>query len=345
MVLKDLSDHLRFTFITGVSTFSKASVFSGLNNLDDITLSPKTTTLLGYTQIEIEIYFAEYLNDIAQEQHATQEEIIKVIREWYNGYQFTKPSDPPITVYNPFSVLSYLSHGSLQNYWAGTGTPFFLTHLIMTQQFAISEIEGSEVNIDETKSFDLHKFHLLPLLWQTGYVTIESYNPVTQNFKLHYPNKEVKISFFSYFMGYLTNQKLATLKNHLAQLTESLLSADLDRFFEALNVFFAAIPYTIQLPLEKYYQSLFYVILSIIGAEIHGEAHTNNGRIDAVIHTNTHIYIFEFKLNDSAESALNQIQDKHYYQKYLHDGKTINLIGVAFNAETRNIEQWLIKEV
>ncbi len=349
VVLKDLGDYLTFIFITGVTKFSKTSIFSGLNNLNDLTLSKKAGVLLGYTQEELKTHFHTYIDTIAKKQLVPEEHILEDMRSWYNGYQFVEEDTPKeketLKVYNPFSVLFFLSNKKLLNYWADTGTPSFLVQLIQTQQYPISEIEGSEVNIEETKSYDIDKIKLIPLLWQTGYLTIDTYNPETQNYKLKYPNEEVKVSFFNYFMSSLTNTDIALLKNNVVQLTHALKNNDLTLFFKALGIFFAEIPYTMQLALEKYYQTIFYIILKLIGTQVHAEVVTNDGRIDAVIETASTIYLLEFKLNEPAEIALKQIEEKKYYQKYQHKGKSIVLIGAQFDTELRNIKEWVSRKL
>ena len=348
-VFKDLGEHLRFIFVTGVTKFSKTTIFSGLNNLDDLTLMPQASLLLGYTHDELKTYFMPYLEELAKKTDTSVDTVLKELKRWYNGYVFSEESfyDTPAAplVYNPFSVLLYFKHKKLVNYWAGTGTPGFLVHLIKTQGYTITQIEGSEVNIDETKAFDIDTIRLLPLLWQTGYLTIESYNPTTQNYTLRYPNLEVKTSFLGYFMSYLTDKGIADVKNYTTKLNQALLENNLETFFEILTVFFANIPYTMHIPQEKYYHNVFYMIFSLIGSSIRVEEPTNDGRIDAVIETPDHIYIFEFKLDESADRALKQIKDKQYYKKYLHDNKTITLIGANFNSEKRMLEDWKIEKI
>ena len=337
---------LRFVFITGISKFSRTSIFSGLNNLLVLSLEPRAAQLLGYTAEEIQTSFRPHLENIARQSATTVEHLMGQLQFWYNGYRFAAPiKHSENKVYNPFSVLLYLSNGTFDNYWFASGTPTFLLRLIKMQQFPVAKIEGSEVNIDETKSYDIEKITLVPLLWQTGYLSIESYNPDTKNYKLAFPNEEVKESFFNFFMHYLTETPIALIANASYNLTQTLKNEDLQKFFETLRVFFAQIPYSLQLSYEKYYQSIFFIILKMIGADIDPEELTNNERIDAVIQTKHEVWIFEFKLNNTAQAALAQIEEKQYYQKYLDLKKTIKLIGVEFDTETRNIKNWIVKEL
>lgn len=338
----DVDKQLRFVFITGITKFSKTSIFSGLNNLQDITLDPRAAKLLGYTAEEIKSSYQDYIAEISKSSGKSPSEILEQIRFWYNGYTFT---DPEVTkdakVYNPFSVMLYLESGQFLNYWFDSGTPTFLMRLLDARQYPLTSIEGSEVNIEDTQSYEINKLKLIPLLWQTGYLTIESYNPNTKNFQLTIPNEEVRAAFYQNVMSYLTETELSLISSFLYKLTLALKNGDINQFFEALKIFFAQIPYTMQLPAEKYYQSLFFVILKLLGAKIEGEVATNEGRIDATIETSRDVFILEFKLDASAESALDQIEEKKYYEKYLMSKKKITLIGVQFDTTKRNVVHWI----
>ena len=345
MVLKDLADSIEFIFITGVSRLSKTSIFSGLNNLNDLTLTENAALLLGYTECEIRYYFNSHLQKIAQRQKISVEVLLGQIQEWYNGYRFVEESLLEEKMYNPTSVLFYLYNAKFLNYWASTGTPSFVAHFIKNQDYPIPEIDGSCANYNSTVTYELDRLELIPLLWQTGYLTIRSYNPGTQNYTLTYPNREVRESFLSYLLSEQTCLNLETISSSLLKIKESLVNNDLPSFFKHLEHFFADIPYTIHIPQEKYYQSNFYLIMRALGADVKVEVATNNGRIDAVIESSDTTYIFEFKIDSSAEQALEQIIEKQYYQKYLSTGKRIMLVGGEFSTEMRNIKGWVAQEV
>jgi hypothetical protein len=332
--VKAMGGKISFLFLTGVTKFSKTSIFSGMNNLIDLTLSPDAADLLGYTEQEIDHYFEPHMHEIAQEQSISVADIKNTMRHWYNGYQFSKL---PQTVYNPFSVLMYLLTKDLRNYWFETGTPTFLVNLIKAKQYNIEDLDHAELHVDNLSAFEVDDMRLLPLLLQTGYLTIKGYDPDTRNYQLGYPNEETKASFLFYFIEMITTAQTAQLSNAVSRLTKALNAGDLEQFFETLNIFFASVPYTMQLPQEKYYQSIFYVLMNLIGAYVHAEVVTNDGRIDCTIETSERIYIFEFKLHDSEVVALEQIKEKKYYQKFLHEGKRIMLVGVAFDMQQRNI--------
>ncbi len=281
--LKDVEvdKQLRFVFITGISKFSKTSIFSGMNNLQDLTLDPRAAKLLGYTTEEIRTNYKAYLEDLSSKSGERIDEIISKIQFWYNGYQFV---DPQIVedakVYNPYSVMLYLQNSIFDNYWFDTGTPTFLMRFLKQQNYPITSIEGAKINKSQTKSYDIKEVKLIPLLWQAGYLTIKSYNPKTKNFQLTFPNEEVKVSFFEHVIESITEVDPAVTASILDTLSQAILQGDLESFFETLHVFFAQIPYDLHMPFEKYYQSIFFTIMSLVGASVIAEDRTNNDRID-----------------------------------------------------------------
>lgn len=345
--LKDVEvdKKLRFVFITGISKFSKTSIFSGMNNLQDLSLDSRAARLLGYTSQEIRVNYKEYLAELSQLGNTSVDETLAHIQFWYNGYQFVDPSVvKDAKVYNPYSVMLYLQNGLFDNYWFDTGTPSFLMRFLRKQQYPISSIEGAWINKSQTKSYDIKDVKLLPLLWQAGYLTVKSYDSATKNFQLMFPNEEVRVSFFEHVIESITEIDPAYTASVLSRLSQALLKGDLDSFFETLQVFFAQIPYDLSLPFEKYYQSIFFTIMSLLGAQVRAEERTNNGRIDAMVETPSSVYIFEFKLNGSAEDALSQIEEKEYFKKYQLVDKPIVMIGVQFDKDKRTVEKWVSKE-
>ncbi len=346
--LKDVEvdELIRFVFITGITKFSKTSIFSGLNHLQDISLDPRAAKLLGYTVEEISHYFNDHIAAISKSSGMPKNEIVANITYWYNGYQFIVPTNVSnAKIYNPYSVMLYLQNQRFDNYWFDTGTPTFLMKLLKKEQYEVSTIEGSTLHWDETKSYELQEIELIPLLLQAGYLTIDSYNTQTENFTLVFPNHEVKTSFFQIIVLALTKSKKRNLSPVIVALKQALDDADIDSFFTTLQVYFSTIPYHLHVPSEKNYQSIFFGLMVLIGADVRAEEPTNNGRIDAVIETPNHIFIIEFKLNDTAKEALKQLQSKEYYKKYLLAGKTIILAGVSFDKKQRTISHWCIKEL
>lgn len=340
-VIKDLDNYIKFVMITGVSKFSKTSIFSGLNNLEDLTLSQQAAGLLGYTSDELKTNFGKHIAEIATNQEKSSQEILESMQLWYNGYQFSKNQD--IKVYNPYSILLFLSSGELSNYWFETGTPTFLVNLIKAKNFPIPSLDAAETNVDDLKNIEIDNIPVIPLLLQTGYLTLKSYDPITNNYQLSFPNLEVKSSFFRYLLKQFSTFEAGEISKFTAKLKTALNENKIDLFCRLLQTFFADIPSGIQLPQEKYYQTILYVLANLINIKVITEEMTNIGRIDMVASTDSHIYIFEFKTKRSAQQALQQIEDKKYYEKYLLGCKKIVLVGVKFNTEKRNLEEWTIK--
>lgn len=245
IVLKDLNRFIRFIFITGVTKFAKTSIFSGLNSLNDITFHPKAAQLLGYTETEIKQYLDPYLKSFGEKENCSIETVISSLRQWYDGYHFVEEQshakETNIGVYNPFSVLLALDNQKILNYWSASGTPSFLAHLIKTQDYPLAEIDGAEVHYLDTKSYELDKMKLL--LWQTGYLTIQSYDSRTQNYKLTHPNREIKDSFFSFFLSNLTSTDISDITRTVERAKQAMLKNDYDQFFKELQIFFANIPH------------------------------------------------------------------------------------------------------
>ena len=337
--LKSLDSHLQFVFVTGVSKFSQVSLFSGFNNLKDITISPKYGALLGYTEEEITSFFKEYIVAVAKKQSKTSQEVIGLIRHWYNGYGFSKEKP---TVYNPFSSMLFLENGDIDNYWFQTATPTFLINQIKKQTYPINEISGIQVDDTIFNSHDLEKISLISLMWQTGYLTIKNYDLSTRLYYLDYPNEEVKVSFLKHLAEGITGMPQPLAAGYARACTLALHQGNLEEFFAKLKIFFSGIPYDMHVPKEKYYQTVFYVIAKLIGLDAELEVKTNVGRIDMVVSSDTFVYIFEFKIDSSAEDALNQINDKKYFEKYLGEKRKLVLVGVNFDTKERNISDWKV---
>ena len=339
-VIKPSDEYLRFVFITGISKFSQVSIFSDLNSLQDISLSIKYASLLGITQEELEHNFTPYLQALASGQELSEAEAWKEVKYWYNGFNFTSAN---ITVYNPFSTLLLFEQQEFRSYWFATATPSFLVKLIQQQNYDITALETTPFHELSLVSFDIDKLKIPVLLLQTGYLTLASYDKQTQFYRLRYPNYEVKQAFLNQLSESYAKVDSDLTLGYLHKLKASLATNKLEDFFETLSIFFANIPYHIQLNNEKYYQSIFYLVFTLLGLHIEVEVMTNKGRIDVVIELADSIYLFEFKLRDSAESALQQIKTKGYYEKYLRQGKALCLVGVGFDQDARNIGEFLVE--
>lgn len=337
-VIKGLDQYLKFVFLTGISKFPKTSIFSGLNNLEDISLSSTYNSLLGYTKGELSHHFAERLGNSASMLECSLEELLEEIKLWYDGYQFTREKNA-IKMYNPFSVLLFLKNSEFSNYWFATGTPTFLINLLKAKDYPVENFEAIEATESELGSFDVDTLPLKALLFQAGYLTIQSYNVKTKNYLLGYPNKECSQSLIEYIFASMTNVSGAYLNIVVAQLIMVFEQNDFAQLYKVLTQLFASVPYTIQIGEEKYYQTIFYLVLKMIGADIIVEQPTNIGRIDAVIQTKDAYFIIEFKINATAAKALEQIKSKKYYQPYESLGKKIVLVGIAFDTATKNVSE------
>jgi hypothetical protein len=339
-MVKSLDEHLRFVFITGVSKFAKVSVFSGMNNLTDISMTTNYATLCGITQQELEYSFNTPIDTLATLEQVNRKQLLAKVKYWYNGYQFHHRT---VGVYNPYSVLALFTHKEFKNYWFTTATPTFLLELLKEKQYDIKNLSQFELGESGFEVCEPENMEVQSLFVQTGYLTIKSYNAPL--YTVDFPNYEVKKSFFDSVVGYYSHLNTGPGETYVYRLQQHLKAGNIDEFFETLEVFFANIPFDITLKHEKYYQSLCYAIFSLIGLNIEAEVSTNKGRIDCVLQTDNVIYVIEFKLNDTKEAAMQQIIDKQYSQKYLHSGKKVILLGVEFDKKTRNIGGFISKNL
>ncbi len=347
-VLKDMDAYVRFVFLTGVTKFARTSIFSGLNNLEDLTMSENSATLLGYTYQELLDNFQDYIKKAAFKLKQSLPEIVDQMTEWYNGYQFSDCSDidnQSVKVYNPWSVLLFLSENKLQNYWFSSGSPSFLFEIIKQQKFQPLELTNIKVRSSDIGNFQIDKISLPVLLYQTGYLTIEAYNQLNRIYTLKMPNKEVEISFFEQLLAIVTDVPAEITDSCLTFVRQALTQNNVDLLGLSLQTFFAQIPSMMHSHFENYYQSIIFAIIKTVGFETYVEDQTNLGRIDMTIITTDLIYIVELKTRGSTQEALEQIEGKQYTQKYLMSKKTIVLIGIFINVGKRNIESWVSKIV
>lgn len=328
-VVKGADEYIKLVFITGVSKFSKVSLFSGLNNLYDITLTPKYATICGYTQNDIETTFKEHLKG----------QDFEKIKLWYNGYKWLGEG-----VYNPFDILLFIANGFIyRNYWFSTGTPTFLLKLIEKNNYFLPNLENIVQDEEMLSSFDIDNIELETLMWQTGYLTIDRVEDIYDNQEYHLiiPNREVRQSLLGSVANFM-------VKNHNMQvytnsILKGLLSCDFSSFEKNLRSLYASIPYNLftnnkMYEYEGYYVSVFYAYIKALGVELIGEDVTNLGRIDMTIKFNHAIYIIEFKTD--GKSALNQIKAKNYHEKYLSLNTPIYIVGIEFDKNVRNLVQF-----
>jgi Protein of unknown function (DUF1703)./Predicted AAA-ATPase. len=336
-VLKDADPYIKLAFLTGVSRFSKVSIFSGLNQLNDITLDPNFATICGYTQTDLETVFADRIKDFDKEE----------VKKWYNGYSWLGEK-----VYNPFDILMLFDKKIFRPYWFETGTPTFLIKLFKQNKYYLPELENLEVGEELLSNLDIDSLYVENLLFQTGYLTIKDVieESTERIFILSYPNFEVKKSFNSYFLFYFLQDKSIKSKTDIA-IKSALRDNQIEKLKDILHRFFASIPYDWyrKNDLESYegfYASIVYALFSGAGFETVAEDTTNKGRIDLTVIYNNKVYIIEFKVvEDQLEkTALKQIEEKKYYEKYLGKYEEVYLIGIEFSKKDRNIVdfQWKV---
>ena len=333
--LKGLDEYLKFTFFTGVSKFSQASIFSGLNNLVDITMEPDYGTLMGYTEEEIKQNFSEHLEEMIQVRGVKSQEILEEIREWYSGYCFCEKAP---RVYNPFSTLHFFHAKKSQSYWYSSGTPSFLIDQVKKRPQSIIPLSGTTASKEQlSDSSEVTDIDLAALMFQTGYLTIVDYNVVTHRYVLGFPNKEVEKAFFGTLI-----QHFAKIHASLSMECQKALHArNVDLFFEKIRTTIASFPYQLFIKAsESTYHGMLLGILKGMGLQVYGEKPTNIGRMDLVIETEHTLYLLELKLDSAPEKALEQIQEKTYYEQFLHQGKKLLLLGVSFSSLSRNISTW-----
>ncbi|MCI0692959.1 ATP-binding protein [candidate division KSB1 bacterium] len=342
-VLKEgnVNEALKFVFITGISKFTRVSIFSELNNLNDLTMHPAYAALVGYTQEELETSFKDFIQTLSKNKNESYQAVLDKLKLWYNGYRFT---DEDSLVYNPYSILHVLQRETFENYWFETGTPAFLVDLIKEKKYPIPDIENLQLQGMSFSTYDLDHLELEPLLFQSGYVTIHGFDGV--RYRLGYPNQEVKTSFLSFLYKSLVDIPSTTLKEQYTRLHEFLAQEEIEPFIETANAILSAIPYPhVRKQGESYYHTIFYLMLSASGVLVHTEVLNIRGRVDMEVHFQDKVYIVELKCNQSAKKAIAQIKAKKYFEKYLQSGKKILLLGINFNTQERRIEDWRVEVV
>lgn len=336
-ILKGSSAHIHLLFLTGITRFTKVSIFSELNNLTDLTFSDHFHSICGYTQEELEHYFSIHWNFIAKKQQIPLSELMNQVKTWYNGYSWNGQD----RIYNPFSILRFLDEGKFMNYWFDSGTPKFLIRQLKEKMQY--DLKNTVANLGTIDNFDIDHLNLETLMFQTGYLTFSERNELG-NFILNYPNKEVEQSMQQHLMGYFSEN----LQNSVVctNLALAIRKNDLEMFVETLNILFADIPAEIFLrKKEAYYHSIVFLALKLSGYHVGAEVRKATGRLDAVLTYQHRVYIFEFKLDESTEKALQQIHEKAYYRSYQDQGKEIYLVGINFSSQTKEVESWKVEKL
>ena len=338
-VLKSSDRYLRFVFLTGVTKFAQVSVFSDLNQLNDISMKPQYATICGITMQELTHTFAPEIQQLAEHNGLTQEEALQKMKISYDGYHFCEFAEG---VFNPFSVLNLFDGYKFSNYWFQTGTPTFLVELLKKSEYDLRTlIDGVEASASSFTEYRIDANNPIPLIYQSGYLTIKDYSSRFGNYLLEFPNDEVRYGFIDFLIPYYTSVVDDERGFYIGKFILELENGDYDSFLTLLQAFFADFPYELNDKSERHYQVVFYLVFKLMGQFTDVEIRSARGRADAVVKTPAYIYIFEFKLNGTAEEALQQIDDKGYLIPYQADGRKLIKIGVEFSATERNISRWL----
>ena len=339
-IVKGSEEQLRFTFITGITKFAQVSVFSALNNLTDITLDPEYSTLLGITQEELERDFADYIEKWSKE-YGGKKKYIEKLKDSYNGYRFTKE---PKTVYNPFCLLKHFDSGDFHKFWFETATPSYLISLLDSQKIDILNINDFSVTFEDFKKYDSDNMDAIPILYQSGYLTVKDYDKESNFYTLGYPNKEVESAFANELATKYLKVPGSEKNSFAANVTKWLYAGEPEKIIaDGFIPFMASIPYSITIPKEKYFQTIFHIIFNIFGFQCKSEVQIATGRIDSILETPKFVYCFEFKLKGTAAEALKQIDSKEYLTSWKGKGKTLFKIGVSFDHKKRKIKEWRVK--
>ncbi len=337
--IKGINEIIDFMFITGVTSFSKAGLFSGLNNLKILTLNSKYGAMCGYTDAEIDHYFTPYLVDWAQKTNSSVVVLREQLRDWYNGYRF---SEAALTVYNPFSITNAIEENKFQNFLIQSGAPTFLINELKKKyrasEYQLLNPEKFEINHSALGAFDIGQISLPALMFQTGYLTIASYDADPDIYHLGYPNQEVRTAAQNYLLAIFTATEASEIRGIAGQLRTAWNNRDLDEALAILRMLFANVPYPLHVKLESFYHSLLQMICITANIKTQSEYNTSHGRVDLVMDLPKVIYIVEIKLNESAQIALQQIIDKRYYEPFINSGKPIMLLGLNFSKTTDDFE-------
>lgn len=338
-VLKTQDRYIKFAFLTGVTKFGKVSVFSDLNNLTDISMDHRYISICGMTEKELLTNFKEGINELAEANGDTEEATIAKLKARYDGYHFEENT---VGIYNPFSVLNTLSRLRYKDYWFETGTPTFLVDLLKMHNYRLPDMTKERVSDDVINSVDSLSTNPIPVIYQSGYLTIKGYDERFKKYLLGFPNKEVEEGFLNFLLPLYTSagNNSPFLVDEFVQDVES---GNPERFMQRMKAFFADTSYQVVGNAELYFQNAMYLVFKIMGFYTQVERPTSDGRIDAIIQTPNYIYVIECKLDRTADEAIKQIENNGYAEPFLMDKRKLYKIGVSFSSETRGVAEYKIK--
>ena len=337
--LKAQSQYLWFVFLTGITKFSQLSIFSELNNLTDISMDRRFVEICGITEKEIHDNFDQEVADLAEAYDITKEQCYARLKDMYDGYHFRPGS---IGIYNPFSLLNCLDKQEFRSYWFESGTPTALVETMQRNNYSLEHLTNEEVSSQLMSSVDSDEVSPIPLIYQSGYLTIKGYDNRFNTFQLGFPNKEVEEGFTSYLLPYYTPIKKSETSLALGNFVREIENGQPEAFMKRLEALFADGNYQIIGDAEKYFHNAVYVIFKMLGFYVEVEHATSDGRIDLLMKTNDYIYIVEFKIDKSADDALKQIEDKQYAKPFETDTRRVYKIGINFSTKSRRIDSWKI---
>lgn len=337
-VLKTQDRYIKFAFLTGVTKFGKISVFSDLNNLMDLSMDHRYISICGITEKELLDNFKEGITELSETYGDTEEATVAKLKERYDGYHFEEHT---IGIYNPFSVLNTLSKLRYKDYWFETGTPTFLVDLLKMHNYHLSDMTKERVSSDVINSVDTLSTNPIPVIYQSGYLTIKGYDERFKTYLLGFPNKEVEEGFLNFLLPLYTSagSESPFMVNEFVQDVEA---GNTEQFMKRLAAFFASNNYQVAGDAELYFQNALYLVFKIMGFYTQVEFPTSDGRMDVIIPTSAYIYIIECKLDGSAEEALQQIESKKYAAPFAMDKRTVIKLGINFSSKTRGVESWKI---
>lgn len=340
-VLKTMDGCIQFAFLTGVTKFGKVSVFSDLNNLDDISMRNQYIDICGVSEKELHDNLEIELHELADIKGVSYHEICDKLREYYDGYHFTHNS---IGIYNPFSLLNTFKYKEFGSYWFETGIPTYLVELLKKHHYDLRRMAHEETSISVLNSIDSASDNPIPVIYQSGYLTIKGYDEEFGIYSLGFPNREVEEGFIKFLLPFYANTNAVESEFEIQKFVREIRIGDYDSFFRRLRSFFADTPYELIRDLELHYQNVLFIVFKLVGFYVKAEYHTSEGRIDLVLQTDKFVYVIEFKLDGTAEDALRQINEKHYALPFEAGGnRRLFKIGVNFNAKMRNIEKWIVE--
>ena len=338
--LKTMDGYIKFAFLTGVTKFGKVSVFSDLNNLDDISMRKDYVEICGVSDQELHENLDIELHEFAETQGLSYDKLCTKLKEYYDGYHFTHNS---IGIYNPFSLLNAFKYKEFGSYWFETGTPTYLVKLLKKHHYDLEQMAHEETDAQVLNSIDSESTNPIPVIYQSGYLTIKGYDERFGIYRLGFPNREVEEGFIRFLLPFYANVNKVESPFEVQKFVREVETGDYDSFFHRLQSFFADTTYEVIREQELHYENVLFIVFKLVGFYTKVEYHTNDGRIDLVLQTEKFIYIMEFKLNGTAEEALQQINDKRYALPFEADGRKLFKIGINFSEKTRNIEKWVVE--